>query len=129
EGRPARGGARPRGAIALAGRDAGGQGMTRRRLVFWQQVASIHQSAMLRALASRDDLEVVLVVDRDVPAWRRASGWFDLDLGRVNVVHHEDASSTRALTSSTGVDVHIFSGLRAPPLRRAFRRARGGDAK
>lgn len=102
--------------------------MTRRRIVFWQQVASIHQAAMLRALAARDELEIVLVVDRDVPAWRRESGWFDLDLGRVEVVHNEDASSTHAISTSGDVDFHIFSGLRAAP-RRAFLRARGGRAK
>lgn len=102
--------------------------MSGRRIVFWQQIASIHQAAMLRALASHGDVEVVLVVDRKIPSWRRESGWFDADFGRVQVVYNEDARSTRALLTSASIDAHIFSGLRAAP-RRAFLRARGGRAK
>ena len=68
--------------------------MTTLRIVFWQQVASIHQLSMLRALAAQPGVDVVIAVDREVPAWRRASGWFDLDLCRVTVVYHDDLAAT-----------------------------------
>jgi glycosyltransferase involved in cell wall biosynthesis len=100
--------------------------MSRRKIVFWQQVASIHQACMLRSLAAQTDVEVTLVVDRQTPEWRRASGWFDAELGRVHVVYNDDEESTRSLLSSA-IEAHVFSGLRSSP-RRAFLRARGGRA-
>lgn len=95
------------------------------RLVFWQNMLAIHQSAHIRALAERCSAEVVLAVDEEIDAERRALGWTSPDFGPAKVVvAPDDQTIARLLETDPGNSVHIFSGIRAfPTASRAFIRS------
>src|SRR5688572_12318212 len=95
-----------------------------RSVVFWQQSPSMHQGAMLRALAECSRVEVVLVTSRGVSATRAQMGWFEPSLGRVVHLSQPSPPEIRAIVADHPgeEDVHIFSGLRAYPfVNKAFR--------
>lgn len=81
------------------------------RIVFWQPTASIHFSAVLRALTDR--LEVVLcVVERQIPR-RVAQGWPEPEIGDVDLYEIPIIGPIRLFHQlNTDNSLHIFSGTR-----------------
>jgi glycosyltransferase involved in cell wall biosynthesis len=89
------------------------------RIVFWQNIPSIHQSALLTALAGISSREVVLVAQDGVLASRVSLGWDSPDFGGVRTCASpsEDEISS-LLASDSQSTVHIITGFRAYPLMR-----------
>lgn len=92
-------------------------------LIFWQNIPGMHQSALIRALASHEDVSVTLVCQEDIPQWRQETGWSKPDFGNTQVIVAPSADMVRKLTNRPDErTVQIFSGLRSYPLVwRAFR--------
>ena len=102
-----------------------------RRIVFWQPVDSPHQEAFLEAVGRRFSGEVVLGVERRLPAERAAQGWRE---PRHEMVRLEDISlpvSHAALAAHDDPDsLHVFSGFMTHPLVWAgFRRLAHTNAR
>lgn len=88
----------------------------RQRLVFWQPTISIHQSALMKAIASVEGLEVVVVCHRGLSEHRKNSGWDCPDYGRARLEVAPSATARRALLRrESDKTVHVFSGC--PPLK------------
>ena len=86
------------------------------RIVFWQNIQSPHQSALIRALAERISA-VVLVSQEGLPSWRRDCGWDKPDFGKTQLVVAPDHKMTlRILKESESDSVHIISASRVDPL-------------
>lgn len=85
------------------------------RLTFWQNVPSIHQAPLIRAVAAEWPGRVIVVTDDGVPAYRRNQGWHDPDFGGAELVVGPDAADRWKLleAAATPDDVHIFSGFHA----------------
>lgn len=98
-----------------------------KRVVFWQNQLSHHQSPTMIALANLPGHEVVWVVERDVKSSTRAGqGWPDVESGGVKVVTSPDSRTVQEiLADSPQRSVHVFSGIFfVPMVRRAFLTAR-----
>ena len=97
----------------------------KREIIFWQNIPSIHQSAMIRHLSTIDGCKVTLVTGEGVPAHRKSMGWKMPDFGLANLVIGPGKQDVRDLiTKDDENKIHIFSGLRAFPLVwRAFNMA------
>lgn len=95
------------------------------RLIFWQNMPSPHQSPYIRALAEHPNMEVNLVVQDPLPAWRRNIGWSEPDFGRTKVyVQPGKETILQLISHSLPDDVHLFTGIRAYPMVwQAFRAA------
>ena len=88
-----------------------------RRLVFWQNFPSNHQSALIRALSARQDLDVTLVCEGNLPQRRRNIGWSVPDFGDTRLLIRPDqATIVRLLAEADSESAHIFSGTRAYPM-------------
>ena len=100
------------------------------RLVFWQNAQCHHQSAHLRALASHPGCEVTLVTPEELPAERRANGWYVPDFGDVRLVVDPGSEEIeKLLTQAERESVHVFTGPHAYPLVwNAFRRSLATEA-
>lgn len=81
------------------------------RLVFWQNMISIHQVPLLRALALRT--EVVLVVDHEIEATRRSTGWTVPDTNGITVIVSPGRKQIASLCASPDQSVHLVSGFGA----------------
>lgn len=82
------------------------------RYVFWQNIPSLHQSAVIRALAEQYDKEIVLVTESDVPAWRISMGWQRPVFGKARIVISPTGGDLKEIVAaSTQETVHIFSGI------------------
>ena len=94
------------------------------RLVFWQNMQSIHQSAHLRALATHKDCEVTLVTAEEITAERRKAKWHVPNFSGVRqVVNPSRELVEQLLTHAEANSVHVFSGFNANTLiRTALRR-------
>lgn len=91
----------------------------RQLLVFWQPTISIHQSALMKAIASVEGQEVVVVCHGGLNERRKKSGWNCPDYGRARLVVAPSAIARRAiLRTESDKAVHIFFGC--PPFK-AFR--------
>ncbi len=87
------------------------------KLIFWQNIPSIHQSALINALAANNDISVTLVCQENIPSWRQASGWSIPDFGDAQVIiTPSDEVMYDLINQSREEIVHIFSGLSAYPL-------------
>jgi glycosyltransferase involved in cell wall biosynthesis len=105
--------------------------MEHERVIFWQDMPSIHQSAHIKALAKLlPEREIVLVCQKPVTQDRRALGWQEPDFGRAKLLIAPDGSITDGLIAKDPTSiVHIISGSpasRAP--RKVFQRCAGTDA-
>lgn len=99
------------------------------KFVFWQNIISPHQAGLLTALQQGIGVEVTLVVQEEMPAWRSNAGWTVPDLGDVRVVVDPSPSAIRELTYPGKVHVHVFSGLGAYAVpRSALREILSQDA-
>ncbi len=87
------------------------------KLHFYQNIASPHQVATLRALAERCGCSVTLYVERVEDPWRREMGWTPPDFGNIPVVRLRDrADAARMVRSAEPDAIHISSGWDAYPL-------------
>ena len=86
-----------------------------RTIVFWQDLESIHQSAVIRALAQRPDRRVVLVTQRLGDRRRGAMGWNRPDLSGVECHSAPTVAERNAIIwdASSERDFHLFTGIRA----------------
>ncbi|TFD40337.1 glycosyltransferase [Cryobacterium sp. TMT2-10] len=85
-------------------------------LVFWQNMASIHQAPLMRALANGLDKRVLVVVAEDVSADRLAMGWEGIDYGNADLIIEPSASNRKKLVENNrGAVAHVFSGASAYP--------------
>lgn len=91
-------------------------------LVFWQNMPSLHQAPLMRALATGLGKRVLIVVAEGVSAGRLAMGWQDIDYGDAELLIEPSESSRMKLVESTrGAMAHVFSGVSAyPAVQRAF---------
>ncbi|TFD80584.1 glycosyltransferase [Cryobacterium fucosi] len=85
-------------------------------LVFWQNMASIHQAPLMRALATGLDKRVLVVVVEDVSADRLAMGWEGIDYGNADLIIEPSATNRKKLVENNrGAVAHVFSGASAYP--------------
>jgi glycosyltransferase involved in cell wall biosynthesis len=101
------------------------------RIVFWQPIASPHQEAFLEAVARQFTGEVILAVERDLPAERRAQGWRQPSHTNVKVIDISIPANHAALAAhATATSLHVFSGFFSHPLVWAgFRKLAGSEAR
>ena len=101
------------------------------RIVFWQNMLAIHQSAHIRALAADAGNEVTLVVPEAVGAERLNLGWVVPDFGRATVIVDPSKAVMDALIHDRpGESTHIFSAIHAfPMVEKAFFRCLPTQAK
>lgn len=87
------------------------------KIIFWQNIPSIHQSALIRSLSNDNNYQVSLICERNITPERRALGWQMPNYGRCEIVIApekqaiEDFIYAEALTK-----IHIFAGMRSCPL-------------
>lgn len=95
------------------------------RLLFWQNTPSIHQAALIRAIAA-PGRDVRVITTEPLSAQRRALGWREPDFGRAEWVENPSAAAVSGLIASAADSgsVHIFSGVDAyPSVAKALRKA------
>lgn len=100
------------------------------RVIFWQNIPSIHQSALIRDLSLCDGIEVILATEQTLPESRINLGWADSDFGHALCVRSNDEATRRKLCSMDDNDsVHIFSGYHTfPHAWSAYRELRASRA-
>jgi len=87
------------------------------RVVFWQNIPSILQSAMIRNLANEPEISVTLVIESGLPARRQEMGWQHPDFGGAElIVAPGENTIERLIRQYPSRSVHIFSGLRVSPM-------------
>lgn len=87
------------------------------RVQFYQNIASPHQVATLRALAKREGVEVSLAVENEQEERRQRMGWVVPDFGQVRTFRITDANHARTIVNGCSRDtIHIFTGFQAYPL-------------
>jgi glycosyltransferase involved in cell wall biosynthesis len=103
-------------------REFGEWSLINMQIVFWQNMLSYHQSAYIRALSNKKNIRVMLIVQEDIPEWRKGMGWNVPDFGNAKIlICPEKAKIFQILKETNHDSVHIFSGIRAYPLvRNAF---------
>ena len=89
-----------------------------RSITFWQNVPSIHQAPMIRALADLvNPTQVRVVTDEPLSPARAAQGWSVPDFGGAELIVAPTTSDRSDLISrlNSGDDAHVCSGFRAYP--------------
>ena len=82
------------------------------RVVFWQNMLSIHQSAYLKALCDIG-FNVTLVAEIDQLPGRRLQGWPIPDLGTVEVIVSPEKQQIRQIVDGSSSDtIHVVGGYR-----------------
>jgi len=90
------------------------------KIVFWQNMLSYHQSAYIRALSNKKNIRVMLIVQEDIPEWRKGMGWNVPDFGNAKIlIYPEKAEIFQILKETEHDSVHIFSGIQAYTLVKA----------
>lgn len=88
--------------------------------VFWQNMVSIHQSALMTALSSKH--KVTLVVEQIFERERVSSGWSVPRMGATSIIESPTEQEIDELLSCKADRIHIFTGMRAYPMvTHAFR--------
>jgi glycosyltransferase involved in cell wall biosynthesis len=90
------------------------------QILFWQNMLSLQQSTYIRALANKKNIRVMLIVQEDIPAWRKGMGWNVPDFGNAKIlICPKKAEIFQILKETEHDSVHIFSGIQAYPLVKA----------
>ena len=85
-------------------------------IVFWQNIPSLHQAPLMRALASDLGKRVLIVAAEDLPEDRRAMGWADIDFGEADLIVEPSVDERLELVEGNrDAAAHVFSGLNAYP--------------
>jgi glycosyltransferase involved in cell wall biosynthesis len=97
-----------------------------KRVVFWQNILSIHQSAFVRALAARPGMEVWFAYEEDLSDSRKTMGWTVPDYGAARLADSRDAARWAELvTMDDAATCHAFgSYFHLPRAGAAFGRLR-----
>ncbi len=105
--------------------------MQKLKLVFWQNVLSIHQSSLIRSLASYTNIEVYLGYEQDLPESRLTMGWTIPDFGHARLVNVRTSSNYEMLINfNDATTFHCFSGYFSFPLTwSAFNKLQSSKAK
>lgn len=91
------------------------------KYIFWQNILSIHQSALIRNLAEVS--EVILVVSEGLDQERVTHGWNIPDFGNASIVINPDDQRISEYLKDDN-SINIFTGINSFPLvYRAFKRA------
>lgn len=100
------------------------------RIIFWQNIPSIHQGAVIREIARRTAVPILVVAENDVSEERREQGWPTPDFGSARVIIRPSRGERRRILSEAGNDsIHVFTGIHAyPETYWTFRQAVGGRA-
>jgi glycosyltransferase involved in cell wall biosynthesis len=104
-------------------------------IIFWQPIASPHQEAFLEAVAERwaavHGGQVILGIERDLPAERVAQGWQQTSHKHLKVVDISIPAHHAVLAAhDTTASLHVFSGFFSHPLVWAgFRRLAPSPAR
>jgi glycosyltransferase involved in cell wall biosynthesis len=90
-------------------------------IIFWQPIASPHQEAFLEAVAERwaavHGGQVILGIERDLPAERVAQGWQQTSHKHLKVVDISIPAHHAVLAAhDTTASLHVFSGFFSHPL-------------
>lgn len=101
------------------------------RIIFWQNIISILQSALIRNIAAHPEYEVTLVVEKEITQHRLRMGWSNPDFGNAKLEIAPDEETIEQLIFREPYrTVHIFSGIRAYPMVwSAFKRCLSSQAK
>ena len=84
------------------------------KIVFWQNVLSMHQEALLVALSEK--VEVCLVYEEDLYESRKSMGWTIPEFDGVKLVSINDMQNdSNDLLQNLDHDYHIFSGISVYP--------------
>lgn len=87
-----------------------------RTLIFWQNIPSLHQAPLIRAVADRWDGNVLVVTEDDVRDARRREGWHGPDFGEAQLLVQPGRAERRAQLRAAGNrGIHIFTGFHAYP--------------
>jgi glycosyltransferase involved in cell wall biosynthesis len=78
--------------------------------IFWQNILSIHQSALIRNLAEKHD--VTLVCEEGVPQERIKQGWINPDFGNANVIVNPTEEEINNLLENKNA-IHIFTSIQS----------------
>lgn len=90
------------------------------KIVFWQNIISPHQSFLIRELANKND--VTLVVEKEMSEARMQQGWERPNLGNAKLVLLLDENILNKTIKKTEGSIHIFSGFTSfPMLKKAFK--------
>ena len=87
------------------------EGMRIMDFVFWQNIISPHQSSVLKELSSKENCKITLVVEEEIPTWRKAMGWQIEDLGNVDIVIAPDKKKVSNIIDNKKDAINIFSGI------------------
>ncbi len=86
------------------------------RIIFWQNIPSIHQAPLIREVARQWSGNVLVVAEKDVPTERLKQGWSRPDFSPAElIVEPTIVIRTNLLEESPRESVHIFSGFHAYP--------------
>lgn len=84
----------------------------RYHFIFWQNMPTHHQASYLRALAKREGVTVDVVVEGDIPGWRKECGWTMPNYGKARLTIAPPEEEWRRLIRSDECDqIHVFSGI------------------
>lgn len=83
------------------------------KIIFWQNILSIHQSAFIRTVAEKN--EVTLVVEEEINKERIKHGWIIPDFGNTKIIIIPNSEKVDLLLNSEGA-YHVFSGINSFPL-------------
>lgn len=89
------------------------------RLIFWQNIPSIHQLALLREVAYVSKARVSLVVEKEISERRKKQGWSFEEMENVEVVVAPSTQEIRDFLESQPEDaIHVVSGYSHPFMRK-----------
>lgn len=92
------------------------------KILFWQNMLSIHQSALIKSLS--EEHEVLLVVEHAMDDDRVGTGWSIPDMGKAQIFVSPSQNDADRILNDHKDAIHIFSGISAYPLiYRQFKRA------
>lgn len=91
-------------------------------LVFWQNMPTHLQAYWIRSLAGQDGVSVRVILESEIPEWRKHMGWEPPDYGLCSVMVGITPKLADTVIREAGSDaVHVFSGLGVyPGVHRAF---------
>lgn len=96
-----------------------------KRIIFWQGIMSIHQSALIRNVANIHGFDLTLVVEKEADPKRLAMGWHCPDFGNCKIIiQPSDRLIVDLIEQDIKETVHIFSGIHPIPMGyKAFKKA------
>lgn len=105
--------------------------MQKLKLIFWQNIISIHQSALIRNLACHKDLDVYLAYEDDLPQSRLSMGWTIPDFGYTKLADVRVPSNYEMLVNfQDAATFHCLSGYFSFPVTwKAFYKLKHSPAK